>query len=72
MHGHQRFEEPAVIGHAQVQQLVRDDKVLESRFPIDQIDGEGHDSRRGARSPRPRHALNANPPRAQMTFRNAA
>ena len=34
---HERLEEPPVSRHAQVQQLVRDDEVLEARVLVDEI-----------------------------------
>ncbi len=46
-----------------MQQLVRNDEVLKSRFLFDQIGSKGNNSRCRARPPLPRHALNPYQPR---------
>ena len=63
---HQRLEKLAVVGHAQVQQFVCDDEILEPWFLIGQIDGKCDNSGGRAGTPLPGHVLNADKARPDI------
>jgi len=44
VHAEECLEEPAVVSDPQVKQFVRDDKVLESDRPANQIGRQAHDA----------------------------
>lgn len=63
MSRHERLEQAAVVRNAQMQQLVRYDKVLKALRLIEQVNGQCDRPSAGARSPFPCHALNPDDPR---------
>jgi hypothetical protein len=53
MQTHERLEQPPVVWHTHVKQLVHDYEILEFRRPIKQILRERDDAAAGARTPLP-------------------
>ena len=60
MNAHQRLEEPPVIWHPHVQELMSDHEVLESMVFVNEIARQGDDAFRRAGTPLVPHLLNAN------------